>query len=921
MKKRFFGNVYKETKEINIKSLVFCCLLLAIFASVMCIINIATSCTEMAYVTGGIAVWFLVSTVALGIFKKRLQVFIALMIGAYAMMMYFVVSGGVDGFSIVWLLIVPPAAMYCLSLYYGLLFSVFLGISVAVYMWTPLHELGYAYTMTYRMRFPVIYLFVTLLCGVTQYRVYKYRQQQNALIKKLEYANHAKNDFLANMSHEIRTPMNAIVGMCELILREDISDDVQENCFNIQSSSRSLLSIINDILDFSKIESGKAELIEEPFNIASTVNDVINMAMTRKGDKDIEIIVRVDPTIPKGLIGDEVRIRQVIVNLLTNAVKFTPSGGVIIIKITQSRHEYGINLNVSIEDTGIGISEENLEKLFTSFQQVDTRKNRSEEGTGLGLAISKRLISKMGGFINVFSTYGEGSVFRFVIPLKVSDAAPFIEIDTIDYKTNIAVYLDMQKYSHKRIETEYKKLMGEIISKFRVEVTVFETFEELQEGVASGRFTHCFTAKEEYSRYSEWFIENSGKCQMIVIQDRFSTVELPDNIKRVFKPFYALSFAAVMNNEKYLVGINGQKDSTVHFTAPDAKVLIVDDHAVNLKVAAGLMKPYNMKIITVASGQAAIDALRSKDYDLVFMDHMMPEMDGVEATQFIRSMEDEYYRKLPIIALTANAVSGAREMFLSNGFNDFLAKPIEIGFLDRILRMWLPEKYQIANSTIMKIEDDSSDEHASKEVLNGPVQYDVGLKYSGGDRETFCGILNVYVRSSEEYRQLISGYYDVEDWNNYTTQVHALKSSSLSIGAKELSELAKMLEMAGKAGDYEVIHKNHVAVLTLYDEVVRNVTEYLHENGYETDAFSEITHEELKEITWESFEDAVKRIVEACENFDGDEAGLVAQELCFCIVNGEALTSYFVEVKKKAEDFEYEEAAKLAMEAAKKVRR
>ena len=920
MKRKILVGLYNETKQLNIKSLVVSCLLLAVFAAVMCAVNIFSSCTELAYVTGGVAIWFLACTVIIGVFQKRLLTFFAMMVGAYAMMMYYVVTGGVGGFSIIWLLIVPPAAMYCLSLYYGMIFSVFLGISLVVYMWSPLYELGYTYSMTYRTRFPLVYLFVTVLCGVTQYRVFQYRRQQNALIENLEHAGRAKNDFLANMSHEIRTPMNAIVGMCELILREEISDDVRENCYNIQSSSRSLLSIINDILDFSKIESGKMELIEEPFNIASTINDVINMAMTRKGEKDIEIIVRVDPTIPKGLIGDEVRIRQVIVNLLTNAVKFTQTGGVII-KITQSRHEYGINLNVSVEDTGVGISEENLEKLFSSFQQVDTRKNRSVEGTGLGLAISKRLIAKMGGFINVFSTYGEGSVFRFVIPLKVSDGAPFIDVDTIDYKTNIAVYLDMQKYSHQRIAVEYKKLIGEIIEKFRVAVTVFKTFEELQEGIASGSFTHCFTAKEEYLGHSEWFQKNSDKCQMVVIQDRFSTVELPKNMKRVFKPFYALSFAAVMNNEKYMVGLDGHKDSTVHFTAPDAKILIVDDHAVNLKVAVGLMKPYNMKMVMVPSGPAAIEALQSKDYDLVFMDHMMPEMDGVEATQYIRGLEDEYYQKVPIIALTANAVSGAREMFLSNGFNDFLAKPIEIGFLDRILRAWLPEKYQIANSTIMKIDTPQEDEHASKEVLNGPVRYDVGLKYTGGDRETFYSVLNIYARSSQEYRQLISEYYDASDWANYTTQVHALKSSSLSIGAKDLSELAKASELAGKAGDYEVIHKNHVAILTLYDEVVRNVTWYLQENGYETNDVPEIAEEELKEITRESFEETVKQIVEACENFDGDEAASLAQELCFCSVNGEALTEYFAEVKKCAEDFEYEEAARLATEAAGKVRR
>ena len=919
------GNrINKAINELNVKSLCVCCFLIAAVSGFMCIVNICTSETVIAIITGSTAIWYLVNIIIFSFYKNRIQMVVAMMIGAYVMMMYYVISGGVDGFSLVWLLVVPPAVQYCFNSLYGIPFSLFLWLSMVIYMWTPLHELGYQYSDTYRMRFPIVYFFVTFLSGVVQYRISKYSKEQETLIENLEYAGRTKNDFLANMSHEIRTPMNAIVGMCELILRDDINESVRENCFNIQNSSRSLLSIINDILDFSKIEAGKIELVEERFNLASTINDVINMAMTRKGDKNIEIVVRVDPTIPKGLIGDELRIRQVIVNLLTNAVKFTHKGCVIV-RISQSKHEYGINLNVSVKDTGIGITEENIEKLFTSFQQVDTRKNRSVEGTGLGLAISKRLVTKMGGFINVFSNYGVGSEFRFVVPLKVADPEPFITINDIE-KARVAVYLDWQKYDHPRTVRAYRNLINDLRRQFNVNVSVFNDVEALKQGMEEDVYTHCFIAKEEYLGNRELFDAFAKKCQVLVVQDRFDTIELPDNIKKVYKPFYALSFAAVMNNEKFVLDVHGHKTFTARFIAPDAKVLIVDDNAINLKVAAGLMKPYGMKIITVASGQEAIEAVKSKDYDIVFMDHMMPGMDGVEATQIIRDMHDEYYRQVPIIALTANAVNGAREMFLSNGFNDFLPKPIETTVLDRMLRIWLPGERLITTSTIVKQEDvpgqktRKEPKEATEETYDGIINYEKGLVYTGGSRETYYEVLEVYIANSEEYRESLAAHYEASEWSSYTVEVHALKSSSLSIGAESLSELAKKLELAGKAERYEVIHEWHSKVIELYDEVVANAQKYLRDNGYVTEQPQEVSEQELKVIGADAFMEYVARITEACDNFDGDEVITVASELALCKVNDKALTAYFTEVRKCAEDYEYDRALELTQKAVAEIK-
>lgn len=743
-------------------------------------------------------------------------------------------------------------------------------------------------------------------------RQYWIEESLKASVEEARKADRSKADFLANMSHEIRTPMNAIVGMCELVLREDINDEVRENCINIQHSGRSLLGIINDILDFSKLNSGKAELVEEPFNIGSIVNDVMNMAITRKGDKNIEIIARIDPDIPKGLIGDEVRIRQVMVNLVTNAIKFTEEGCVVL-KITKNRHDYGINLNVSVSDTGIGITAENLEKLFTSFQQVDTRKNRSVEGTGLGLAICKNLISKMGGFVNVSSVYGEGSEFRFVIPLKISDPAPFISIQNA--KANkVAICVDMKKYKYTRIAKEYIKLVHELSEKFGTEIRLYDDIERLRKEYWEEQYTHCFTAKDEYLSYKEVFQEIAKKSKVFVIQDRNRAISLSGGVKCIYKPFYAMSVAAALNNEKYILNL-GERKATARFIAPEARVLIVDDNVTNLKVAEGLMRPYKMKISTAISGTEALHLLQKKEYDIVFMDHMMPELDGVETTGLIRETEGEYYKKLPIVALTANAVNGAREMFLASGFNDFIAKPIELSFLDRVLRAWLPEEKIQSVSEMQRVPEEDKDT-VLLESFREVIDEEKGLLYAGENRRTYQDNLNTYLRNGEAYKKSLQLRYETEDWTNYIIEVHAIKSSSLSIGAVTLSELAKTLEFAGKEQNYDLIHTKQKNVIALYERVLEEIRKYLEVNGCPvSEEKEEVRKEEnLAELSEERLTEYVEQIYGACDNFDGEGVVLIVNLLGEYTFRGVVLRDCFETVKQLAEDFEYEKALEAAKE-------
>ena len=823
----------KDTEKISSKSLYMFCLIFSSIATLMTGLNIISKEKVMTFATGGIAVWIIVSALLYRIFRKKVILIASILICAYVGMMYFLVTGGVDGFSILWLILVPPAMIYFFSLYYGGILSIFLGISILFYMWTPLSEIGYPYSLTYITRFPIVYLFSLVLSIVINYHIFCFKKEQSILIENAEHANRAKSEFLANMSHEIRTPMNAIVGMCELILREEnISESIRDNCFNIQSSGRSLLSIINDILDFSKIESGKMQIIEKEFNIASVLNDIINMTNARKGNKNIEIIVRADPDIPCGLVGDEIRLRQIILNFMTNAVKFTNAGAVIL-RVSQTKQEYGINLKVSIEDTGIGITEENLEKLFQSFQQVDTHKNRAIEGTGLGLTISKRLVMQMGGFVNVSSVYGKGSIFSFVIPLKVSDASPFISVEKPE-KLNAVVFIDFTKLTFRQIGREYKEIISQISRQMNVKFTCVYNIDEIYRIMDSEKVTHFFTGKEEYLENKEYFKELASKMELIIMQDAVNAIPLHSNIKCIYKPVYTMSIAMALNNKKisyYANDTNRSMVSSVTFIAPKAKILIVDDNVINLKVAQGLMKPYDMHIETAESGRKAISMLQTRDFDLVFMDHMMPELDGVETTNIIRNIEGDYYKNLPIVALTANVVNGAREIFLKTGFNDFLGKPIEVTALDKVLKTWLPKEYIIPvgfdGYKEKKIEIEGK-EIISKEQL---ISVSEGMKYTFGNEKLYYQVLEMYVEKGLEKQVYINELCKKKDWKNYIIEVHALKSSSQSIGAISLFELAKELEFAGKAEKYDVIEDENSTLSTLYERVIEEAKRMISEKG------------------------------------------------------------------------------------------
>lgn len=676
-----------------------------------------------------------------------------------------------------------------------------------------------------------------------------------ATIDMLKKTEQSKDDFMANISHEIRTPINTISGMSEMVLRENLPNKVREDIFDIQAAGRNLLSIVSDILDFSELESGNVELVEEPYNITSTINDIMNMAIAKKNEKNLELIVDCDAGIPSGLLGDEQKIHRAIMNVVDNAIKFTAFGGVLIV-VSARKEEYGVNLFVSVKDTGIGMSEENLERLFTSFNQVDTKRNRQEGGIGLGLAIAQAIVNKMGGFISVKSAVGKGSEVQIVIPQKVADSQPIISVDHAE-SVRVAAYINMEKYDYALIRDGYANSIGHMVEQLGIGYRHCRNLAELKRRVEKEKYTHVFISWEEYCEDKVYFEELSEHMKVILVRDRENEESAGTRMLHIYKPFYVLSVASVLNGENVIQSMDGSYYQNRRFIAPEASVLVVDDNIMNLRVVEGLLRPYKIKVFVAGSGKEALQKVESMEFDFIFMDHMMPEMDGVETFHRIRQKPGRYFKNVPIIALTANAIGGAREMFLEEGFSDFVAKPIEISVLERVLRRHIPEE------KILKIEEtDWEDETAEEEqdpqenreeqsgqaqmqetgstkpsgvskrktekagrfVMEG-INAELGIFYSGGDVRDYIEIVQIYYKSGLKKLEDIQRAYTEKDWKTYAILVHSVKSMSMGIGAVKLSDMAKELEAASKAVQEEYIFEHTAEMLEEYKRVLGVIAE------------------------------------------------------------------------------------------------
>ncbi len=601
--------------------------------------------------------------------------------------------------------------------------------------------------------------------SLTKEELQQKNEELEAARNAAEKAENARDIFLANMSHELRTPINTILGLNELILRESSEEAVKEYARDIRQAGSILLALVSDILDFSKLEADKMELTEGIYDVSSLLNDLINSISLQQRRKKLDLVLEIAQDVPYKLYGDEIHIRQIVGNLLSNAVRYTEKGKITLRLSWKEVSEDVIEIYVIVKDTGIGIKEKDIPKLFKAFQRMDSTVRSKEDRTGLGLAITERLLELMGSRLEVQSVYGKGSAFSFKILQKVVDRKP----------------------------------LGDFEKQYRESLRSIEDYHE-------------------------------------------------------------------------------------KFIAPMGRILIVDDNAMNLAVAQGLLKGTRLQIDVAASGEECLELIKRKTYHLICMDHMMPVMDGVQTLHAIRALEGNPSRDIPVIALTANAVAGARELYLKEGFQDYLTKPIDADKFEDLLIEYLPDNVvylthnREVNEALDQQDAEEFDIRESQLYLMG-FNLKNGLRYMGGDKALYGKVLHDFHSILQEKETALEDFLQKGDMPGYAIIVHSLKGNARNVGADDLADEAFELEKMAKAGQLEDVTVRSPILFSMMSRMRNSLKVYLETEAAEEEKVQTEPVEQEEGITEEEWIRALQELAARLDDFDGEGATAKLQEL------------------------------------------
>lgn len=761
------------------------------------------------------------------------------------------------------------------------------------------------------LHFMLVYMAGRLLKTVVERRV-RERKSTEEMIARLEEINRRTEDFLANVSHELRTPINAVTGISSVMLKNETDSEKKKDLFTIQMAGQRLFGQIEDILDYTEIDNEKVSVSEEAYMISSIVNDVISENQMQEREYMPELIFDLDAAMPASLLGDGKKIKKILKHLVNNAVKFTKKGGVYV-RIHALVKDYGVNLCMTVSDTGEGISEEELEKITEGFYQTDGGRNRRAGGLGLGLPIVAGMVSYMEGFMQIKSEEGRGTVVSVSIPQRIADQKPLVTLKNRE-RLCLACYLNVEKYETPEVRDYYNETITHMVEGMDVSIhRVFHT-DELKALTGICQITHLFIGSDEYEENSALFEDLADRMTVIVIADQHF-VPLPGmRAKLLRKPFYCLPIANMLNAETVQAEFSFEEKRML---CPDVSVLVVDDEPMNLMVAEGIFREYEMQVKTVPSGLAALELCGKEDFDLIFLDHMMPEMDGVETLKRLRKLLADSERSAIIIAFTANAVSGAREMFFEEGFDEFVSKPIEMVELERILRNVLPKsaiRYADKEHERERKRDrqdnkqpeamqeqpvsDQSKQEKTDLLEKAGIHTKTGLQYCLDNTEFYEELLLKFASDADGKQEDIDRFFGQKDWENYGIMVHALKSTARMIGADDLSDQAKGLEDAAKSRDVEYIESHHENLLVKYKETAQLIRDIFSEEEKSGE------QKGYQEISGLEFRRRLKEIEDSLNTFEADKAKTLIEKLGGFVYCGNPVAELLEETERDVDDFE-----------------